>query len=577
MYWGGLPANLFKNREHACSARLTKWLIFFANIDLFHYVIIYILMRKNYLLTVLTFASVFSLFAEDAKPAKPAEAEKPAASTQAPELVKPDVKKSSEASFNIGGVNLSIQDAINIVLEKNLTLQAAKYDVVMSDTAARKLEKKYAPMLTGEGRHLEFSQSPLASDTKGSQRDIAVGISKLFATGTTVGGGYRYQQLNNEAQTTSFFGMNFRQAASSTDFNGYFINVQQELLKNSFGYADRKMDKIAAKQAEGQRAYTINLLSALVVQALTDYWQVTIQKFALENAKLEEKSNRQVRAIVARNVSFGLGESYDLNNYNARVANSVAKVAMTEQSLKNATRKLLRTVNMPVDTKIEGITNLVDVLPNLDQNAALKAAMEKRVDLRNAKIELEVAEMQTDLYGNQALPSLSAYFNLVSQGTNSFIQYPGFPSAGSLQSPQWQVGVKASYPLWDQEVKTNQRNASMQLAQSRIKLQNIEQEIRDEVLTRLENVRLTYEIFQTSRTSRKESEAFYSRMLARTRTGKLNFQLVGQALENMVANRQRELESLVNYNIALLQFDLAKNEIFERYGVDVEKILEKVK
>jgi outer membrane protein TolC len=498
--------------------------------------------------------------------AKPETAEKPPATAQP-----------TEASFTIGGVQLSIQDAINIVLEKNLTLQAAKYDVVMSDTQVRKLEKKYAPVISAEGQHLNFSDSPLASNSKGYQYNAALGIQKLFVTGTTVGGGYRYQQLHNEAGITSFAGMNFPTPQSTNTFNGYFINVQQELLRNSFGYADRKMDKIAKKQAESQRAYTVNLLSGLVVQALTDYWQVTIQKFALENARLEEKSNRQVRAIVARNVSYGLGESYDLNNYNARVANSVAKVAMTEQSLRNATRKLLRTVNMPVDTKIEGITNLIETLPNLDANAALKAAFEKRVDFRNARNELEIAEMQDDLYGNQALPSLTAYFNLVSQGTNQMIMFPGFPSAGSLQSPQWQVGVRATYPLWDEEIKVNQRNAGMQLAQARIKLQNIEQEIRDEVLTRLENVRLTFEIFQNSRTSRKESEAFYNRMLARTRTGKLNFQLVGQALENMVANRQRELESLVNYNIALLQFDLAKNEIFERYKVDVEKILDKVK
>lgn len=514
---------------------------------------------------------------------KPAAKETPAPakaetkdSQETPALTKPEVQKANEASFNIGGVNLSIQDAIGIVLEKNLTLQAAKYDVVMSDTAARKLEKKYAPVLNAEGQHLGFSDAPFAGNSRGYQYNGYAGISKLFATGTTVGGGYRYQQLHSEATATTF-GFPIAQPATTSTFHGYFINVQQELLKNSFGYADRKMEKIANKQAEGQRAYTVNLLSGLVVQALTDYWQVTIQKFALENAKLEEKSNRQVRAIVARNVSYGLGETYDLNNYNARVANSQAKVAMTEQSLKNATRKLLRTVNMPVDTKIEGITNLVDVLPNLDANTALKAAMEKRVDFKNAKIELEVAELQTDLYGNQALPSLSAYFNLVSNGTNQFIQFPGFAAAGSLQSPQWQVGVKASYPLWDEEVKVNQRNANMQLAQARVKLANAEQEIRDEVMTRLENVRLTHEIFQTSRTSRKESEAFYSRMLARTRTGKLNFQLVGQALENMVANRQRELEALVNFNIALLQFDLSKNEIFERYNVDVEKILAKVK
>jgi outer membrane protein TolC len=538
-------------------------------------------MFNRYLALFAALLSTSLLFAED-KPAAPA-AKEPATpavkseakdSTETPALVKPEIKKAGEASFNIGGVNLSIQDAINIVLEKNLTLQAAKYDVIMSDTAARKLDKKFAPVISAEAQHLNFSDAPFASNSKGNQYNGYLGISKLFATGTTVGGGYRYQQLHTEAGPNFLGGVS---PATTSTFNGYFINVQQELLKNSFGLADRKMEKIANKQAEGQRAYTVNLLSGLVVQALTDYWQVTIQKFALENARLEEKSNRQVRAIVARNVSFGLGEGYDLNNYNARVSNSVAKVAMTEQSLKNATRKLLRTVNMPVDTKIEGITNLVDVLPNLDGNAALKAAMEKRVDFRNAKIDLEVAELQTDLYGNQALPSLSAYFNLVSQGTNSFIQFPGVPIASALQSPQWQVGVKASYPLWDEEVKVNQRNAGMQLSQSRIKMQNIEQEIRDDVLTRLENVRLTFEIFQTSRTSRKESEAFYSRMLARTRTGKLNFQLVGQALENMVANRQRELESLVNYNIALLQFDLAKNEIFERYNIDVEKVLEKVK
>ncbi|MBN8221558.1 MAG: TolC family protein [Spirochaetes bacterium] len=538
-------------------------------------------MFKHYFALFLALISVTLVFAEDkaaapkekaATEAKPSAPAAKADTKDAKDTAEPgDVQRAGEASFNIGGMKISLQDAINMVLEKNLTLQAAKYDVVMTDTNQRKLEKKYAPIISADARHLDFSSSPLGTlSTQAYQNDITASISKLFSTGTTVGGGYRMQ--NVQAQAIPSFGF----AGGNTTYNGYFINVQQELLKNSFGYADRKMDKIAQKQAEGQRAYTVNLLSSLVVQALADYWQVTIMKSALENARLEEKSNRQVRAIVSRNVSFGLGETYDLNNYNARVAASQAKVAMAEQNLINATRKLLRTINMPVDTKIEGVTTLVDTLPELDSNAALKAAMEKRVDLKNAKIELEVAELQTDLYGNQALPSLSAYFNLVSQGTNNNLLFPGSPVI-IFQSPQWQVGVRASYPLWDEEIKVNQRNAGMQLSQSRIKLANIEQEMRDEVLTRLENVRLNYEVFKSSRVSRKESESFYNRMLARTRTGKLNFQLVGDALNNMVANRQRELEALVNYNISLLQFDLAKNEIFERYGVNVEKILEKVK
>lgn len=119
---------------------------------------------------------------------------------------------------------------------------------------------------------------------------------------------------------------------------------------------------------------------------------------------------------------------------------------MTEQSLKNATRKLLRTVNMPVDTKIEGITNLVDKLPIWTLTQHSRPQWKSASILKNAKTELEIAELQSDLYDNQAMPSLNAYFNLV-QGTNQFIQFPGFAAAGALQSPQWQVGVKATYPL----------------------------------------------------------------------------------------------------------------------------------
>jgi hypothetical protein len=45
------------------------------------------------------------------------------------------------------------------------------------------------------------------------------------------------------------------------------------------------------------------------------------------------------------------------------------------------------------------------------------------------------------------------------------------------------------------------------------------------------------------------------------------------ALDSLVQARQGELEALVQYNVALLQFDLARNEIFDRYNVDVEKYI----
>jgi hypothetical protein len=211
---------------------LTKWLNFLGYRVAAHYIIGRNSMKTRLLTLLLVWISLASLFAEDAPAQQPA-----ASPTAAPE-------KAAEASFTIGGVNLTIQDAINIVLEKNLTLQSAKYDVVMSDTNARKLDKKFAPVVSAEGQHLGFSDSPLSSTSRGYQYNGYLGISKLFATGTTVGGGYRYQQLHSEATLNGFLGLPINQPATTSTFNGYFINVQQELYsKNSFGYADRKHGK----------------------------------------------------------------------------------------------------------------------------------------------------------------------------------------------------------------------------------------------------------------------------------------------------------------------------------------------
>ena len=103
-----------------------------------------------------------------------------------------------------------------------------------------------------------------------------------------------------------------------------------------------------------RRALTINMLSGLVVEALTDYWNVTVQKSSIENAKRELDSTRQVRDIIARNVRYGLHDAYDLNQYNALVAGAETKLARSDQRYRDAVRKLFRTLNVSPDTRVEG-------------------------------------------------------------------------------------------------------------------------------------------------------------------------------------------------------------------------------
>lgn len=512
----------------------------------------------------------FSLIAQDAKETTVNENTKEPAETKEPE----------KQTFTMQGQEITIDQAIQYVIQENLTLKAAKYDVVMSDTQYNQFQKKFAPIISVEGSYnnTKFPASGMSAftGTEQYQYDVGASIAKIFNTGTMVSVGVKHTLMDANDPPFEFNGITLKGEDPAYHKPNLYVMIQQELLKNSFGVTDRKTELMLENASAAQRDYLINLLSQLVVSALVDYWQVTIQKSALENAELSERSTANVRNIVARNIRFGLAELFDLNQYNALLASAEAQTAIAKQQLEDATRKLLRTVNMPPETKVEGITNLIDTLPEIDEEAAVQEAFSKRVDYKNVLREIEMAQLELDMAENNALPSLTASFQLMSQGQDT-----GFGSSWSevpqLTYPAYTIGIKMSYPLWDKEIKTRERNANFKLKQAKIKKESMRQEIRDEVVSRSRQVKMFHEVLAKSREARKEADLFYARILRRIRQGKFNSVAMKNALDNMTMTRQKELEALVQYNVALLQLDLAKNVIFERYNVDIDSILAKIK
>ncbi len=488
-------------------------------------------------------------------------------------------KKESQVkttSMTIGNKTLSLQEAIAMVLNNNLTLQAAKYDVIMTDTEAMKFDKRYS--LTGDieggynyNKEPYSAMSALTGD-KNYQWNALASLSKLFPSATSVSAGIK--ELYYDANDTGIPGMIPKQPPYHEP--SFFISIKQELLKNAFGYSDRLQKDIINNSIKIQRAAIIDRLSALVVSALADYWSVTVRKSALDNAGTELQSDKEVRDIISRNARYGLAESYDLNQYNAIVAVAEANLASCEKEYRDAVRKFLRTVNLPPDTEVKGVTDLVDTLPPLDKDSALASAFKKRVDYRNALLDLENSRKTLSMYENNSLPSLTLSTDLTTIGQET-TYLPAFKDSATGTYPDFEVNFKLSIPFDDTEQKANLRNAYLKIRQAEYNVENIKLELRDDVLSKLEGVEVQHTSLQKARTARSESELYYNKLLSLLRLGKINSVTMRLALDSMVQSRQQELEALVGYNLALLQFDLAKNEIFERYNVNVEKYLSSVK
>ena len=476
----------------------------------------------------------------------------------------------------IDAASLSIEKAIDLVLRNNLTLKSARYDVIMSDTNALKFDKKFATTLNLEGgyayQHIPKSSTTRFSGTRQEQSDIGASISKLFSSGTTLTAGVKEVFFDTNDQGFS----GFTTPDPAYHKPALFVSIQQELLRNAFGWSDRKQKEILNNATTMQRLAIVNILSSLVVGALVDYWNVTVQRSAMENARLELESDRTVRNIIARNVQYGLAEGYTLNQFNMLVAAAETKLENATQRHRDAVRKLLRTLNMPPETQIKGVTELTDTLSVSDADEGVRAAYAKRVDYRNAQMQLENARLDLRIQRNFAMPSVTLGASLSTLGQDESFP-PAFREASSYMYPSYQVRLKLSYPLDDTELKANVRNAEFRLKQAEIGLESLKLEVRDDVLTRYDGVKLQHSILMKARTARSESELYYQKALARFRQGRVGALEIKTALDAMVQTRQAALEALVYYNVALLQYDLAKNEIFERYNVDVEKYIRDIK
>lgn len=491
----------------------------------------------------------------------------------------------------LSGKKIPIADAIKLILERNPEIVSVGLDGAMSDSAYKKFQSQYDIYLTADGgiSYQKFPESVQSQTGESSQGyDLSASIMKMFSTGTTVAAGITeaYQKttypdtiislpvLSNGVPTGDT--VPYSQSGTSTEYKPVmFASIQQELLKNAFGYSNRKQEKILSNVSEMQRNGQASRLTGIIAGALVDIWTVSLKRSARDNAVLSLRETKRVRDTTSANVRLGISETYDLNFYNALYAGAESKSAYAEQEYRSAIRTFLRTLhydagnNLP---QLDGIAELSADPVTIDVDESLKTAFVKRADFNNARLALESAQAEKDMAANDALPSLT-----VSGSVSSIAQEESLSkangNAATLDAPLYQVRFKMSYPLGNTAQETSSRDAGFKLRQAQIAYDNLKLEVKDDVQEKAEMIQVAFTSYQKAKVARVESERYYASILANLRMGKIALANVKNALDAMNDSRQRELEALVQYNLSILQFDIATNTLLEKYNIDSAKYI----
>ncbi|MBL8018647.1 MAG: TolC family protein [Leptospirales bacterium] len=478
---------------------------------------------------------------------------------------------------------LSLEQIVKMVLENNNLVRIQQLEILKSDTDLMKDESKYAPKIGGayEGYQKKDKTTPgtLFSGDRVYQDKYSAYVNKLFSSGT-------YFQI--EASDTRFDSNAGESAAAQGTLlaqlaqpplhtSALTFTLRQELMKNAFGYSQRRINDISRNRSIIQREELTLQLSQLVVKTMVDYWSLAIAEENVRTAELLLTNTRNIRDITYGKTNLGLAEAFEINQWNALTAQAENQLAGAILDRNSKKRELLRTLNLDPALDLTGAGNLEDKLPtDIDEARDIGLAKQTRPDLRNIRLQMENAQYAADIADNGALPSMSVAGKYASRdnGRHARTAWNEVPNG---TYPESGVEFRVEMPLWDEGNRVDIRNAKIAQKQLLIQQRQLERQIEDEVRDGWDRIKTAHEGLKRAQAGVEQMNYFYGGLLVRYRQGRFTAVAVKNALDSLVQAQLALTQARINFNISLVRYELTRNTVFQKYNVDINEVLDRLK
>jgi outer membrane protein TolC len=474
---------------------------------------------------------------------------------------------------------LSIDDAVTLGLEQNLGIRIQRYDPQIQDTAVAQARSFWAPQFSTTITR-NSNQQPVVNIFSGTQPSVT---TAQFFTGVTLAetlpwGANYTANWNNARFTTTDPTNTFNPRVQSN----LALNFTQPLLRN------RSIDTIRQQVANSKKFRDLSdiQLDSVIVQTTravrNAYWDLST---AINNLKAQQESlalSQQSLKDNQKRVEIGTMAPIDIVQAQAEVASNEERVIIAEASIKRAQDNLRALILDPAAAEFWTTTfEPSDAAPfqeqAIDVDAAVRNALDKRADLRQAKNTLERSDIDIRYLRNQILPDVNAQVNYGAVGIGG-VQLPsrnpftgeftgtittpierGFSSALSdvfrSSFPQWTVGVQIGYPLGASTAHANLERAKLEYQQAQTQLKNMQMQIATQVRESARNVQTNQKRVQSARASRELQERKLEAEEKKQAAGMSTSFFVFQAQRDLAQARTAEIQAISDYNKSLVDLD----------------------
>jgi outer membrane protein len=482
-------------------------------------------------------------------------------------------------------MSVGIDEAVRLALENNLGIEAERLTPEIRAFAEARATGVYAPTLFSTFSNGSTVAPPTDFlSTGGDTTTITNG--RLF---TQAGvqqnlkwGGGNYQVAFDGSRGTSDaprvifspqLGSNFSAQYTQPLLRDFRIDgLRQQILqaRNQRQVADIQLQERVTLTSRAVRSAYYSLVGAI--------GQLAVAQQSLNLAR-ESLRNNQTR------VEVGTLAPIDVVEAEAEVARNEESVILAEAAIRTAEDQLRTLVMNPKQPDFWTLRLTPSEQPvvapqTIDVDAAISNALANRTDLAQLRKQLESTDIDIRFARNQKLPAvdLTARYGVTGVGGTQFrygsSDIDGLPIVtGSSQRSfsdvlrdvfgnefrTWSVAINFSYPVGND-------SADAALAQGRVARQQLETALRDtevrvtaDVRDAARQVNASLRRVEATRKARelaeKRLEAEEKRMTVGLST---TFQMV-QAQRDLAQQRQAELNAIIAYNRALVDFEAVQS------------------
>jgi outer membrane protein len=478
-------------------------------------------------------------------------------------------------------LHISADDAVRMALENNLGIEAARLSPEIQAFSVAQTRAAYAPTVFSNTSKRSTTRPPtdFLSGGEGTVINTNEGFSSVGGVQQQLRwGGGRYQASLDGGRTTTNNPLDSFNPNITSNFS---FNFTQPLLRNFAidgtrqalltGQMQQQIVDVQLEQQIVALSRNVRLQYLNLVGAISQL-EVARESLALSQQLLR---NNQIR------LEAGVMAPIDIVEAEAEVASREEAVIIAETRIRQLEDDIRTLVMNPTQPDFWTTRIIPSEQPELtpqavDIEAAVANALSNRTDLLAARKRLDQSDIGLRYARNQRLPDVNAVVNyglIGVAGTQRRFDY----SAGIIPPPieaetqrgftdalrdifgnefrTWSVQLQVSYPIGTSSADAALAQSRIQRQQSVTELQQLELNITRQVREAARNVETSLQRVQATRRARELSQQRFEAEEKRMSVGlSTTFQLF-QAQRDLSNQQQNELNAIIAYNQALLNFE----------------------